>query len=443
MQTVITPAGRRRFLVLATVIALLATTSAVAGPADAQPEPRVHVWLTLVHNNDGESALLETQIGGQPFGGVANFATVVDELRSASQGGGGIRGAKNAALMVSSGDNFLAGAQFQASLEKGVPFFDAIAMDLIGYDAIVIGNHEFDFGPDVFQAFVESFTTGTPFLSANLDFSAEPGLQALSDSGRIAGSVVIKQRGERFGIIGATTEFLPAISSPRDVIVNDVLAAVEAEIEALESQGVNKIILVSHLQSIFEDIELASMLQGVDIMVAGGGDELLANEGDLLVPGDEDSVFGPYPMLTFDADGAEIPLVTTSGSYRYVGKLVAGFDREGNLIEIHESSGPVRVPWAARRPWSVIAGATTVTVRRSTSELRSVTPENTRPSSPPSLSGPARESRLSAPGPWPSGAGPVTIESRKVQSSSTVRLSKKPLARSGPLTQPWNGRVSR
>jgi 5'-nucleotidase len=78
-------------------------------------------------------------------------------------------------------------------------------------------------------------------------------------------------------------------------------------------------------------------------MVAGGGDEVLANEGDLLVPGDESEVFGPYPMIAYDVDATEVPVVTTAGSYGYVGRLVVGFDRDGNVIGIGENSGPVRV----------------------------------------------------------------------------------------------------
>lgn len=351
----------KRFLAVGAALAMIMALVAAAGPADARrggPEqtgppvdtarpadvtPDVDVWLTLLHNNDAESALLPTTVDGQPFGGVANFATLVDQLRDDALDQSTFKGAKDAALLVSSGDNFLASAQWQASLDKGVPYYDAMAMDMIGYDAVAIGNHDFDFGPDVFEGFVESFTTGTPFLSANLDFTNEPGLQELRDSGRIADSIVVKQRGETFGIIGATTEFLPVISSPRDVIVEEVLAEVQAEVDALEAQGVNKIILISHLQSIGEDQDLAADLEGVDIMVAGGGDELLANEDDLLVPGDEDAIFGPYPTVVTDGEGKEVPVVTTSGAYRYLGRLVVSFDDEGNLMEVHDSSGPVRV----------------------------------------------------------------------------------------------------
>jgi len=329
----------RGYAVVLMALALLITSLGVSGTALAQDAaPESDVTLTLLHNNDGESALLETTVDDEPFGGVATFASLVDDLRKA-----GGKGRDNVSLLVSSGDNYLASAQFQASLDKGIPYYDAIAMDLIGYDAVAIGNHEFDFGPDVFANFVNSFKRKTPFLSSNLDFSNEPGFDGLVDKGRIAASVVVKEKGESFGIIGATTEFLRSISSPRDVIVNEVLPAVQAEVEELTGRGIDKIILISHLQSVAEDLALAGMLDQVDIMVAGGGDELLANPDDPLVPGDEAAVFGPYPLIASDVDGTEVPVVTTSGGYRYLGRLIADFDQDGNLIGFDDGSGPVRV----------------------------------------------------------------------------------------------------
>jgi 5'-nucleotidase len=120
-----------------------------------------------------------------------------------------------------------------------------------------------------------------------------------------------------------------------------VAGAIQAEVDKLEMMGVNKIILISHLQDIDGDIALAAQLDGVDVMVAGGGDEVLANEGDLLIPGD--AAFGPYPMTATDIDGTEVPVVTTAGSYGYVGRLVVGFDKRGNVIGTGDNSGPVRV----------------------------------------------------------------------------------------------------
>jgi 5'-nucleotidase len=87
------------------------------------------------------------------------------------------------------------------------------------------------------------------------------------------------------------------------------------------------------------------MLDGVDIMVAGGGDELLANPDDLLIPGDVAIL--PYPVIATDSNGTEVPIVTTSGGYQYVGRLIVDFDQQGNIIAFDDTSGPVRVTTGA------------------------------------------------------------------------------------------------
>ena len=193
---------------------------------------------------------------------------------------------------------FGGGPEFSASLaRRPAPFYDIIALNLIGYDAIVLGNHEFDFGPDVLADAIRGSSSHAPFLSANLDFSREPRLAELVATGRIASSTILAVNGESVGVIGATTPGLPYLSSPRNVRVEqDVAAVVQREIDALQAAGVNKIIVVSHLQGVAGDLALAAALRGVDVLIAGGGDELLANAGNLLLPGDSEEIFGPVPV---------------------------------------------------------------------------------------------------------------------------------------------------
>ena len=78
-------------------------------------------------------------------------------------------------------------------------------------------------------------------------------------------------------------------------------------------------------------------------MIAGGGDELLANEGDALIPGDESDVYSGYPIFAENQDGEQIPIVTTRGNYSYLGKLSVEFDADGKVINILDESGPIRV----------------------------------------------------------------------------------------------------
>jgi 5'-nucleotidase len=352
----------RRFSVLAFLILPWLVTCGDDDTGPMEPEPPdpavVDFWLTLLHNNDGESQLIDAGTGREDFGGLARFATLVDQLRETGDQAPAGRARLTAtqdvvpaiSILVSSGDNYLAGPEFNLSLQMGIPFFDAIGLDLIGYDALAIGNHEFDFGPDVLADFIESFTlTDPPFLSSNLDVSQEPRLQALVGSGRIAESTIVEREGERVGIIGATTPDLPFISSPRNVIVQAAVAAeIQTEVTRLEGMGIDRIVLISHLQSLDEDLALVPQLDGVDIVVAGGGDELLANPDDTLIPGDAPSgLFPGYPIIAMDSDGTEVPVVTTSGSYQYVGRLVIGFNGLGEVIEVHDLSGPVRVAGGA------------------------------------------------------------------------------------------------
>lgn len=334
---------RRLTLISVLTVGLLSTMLATNASAKPNEDPNPKFTLTILHNNDGESDLLPRGFEGEE-GSVARFKTVVDREMMAARTNGHGKKNKRDVIMLSSGDNFLAGPEFTASLNDGI-FYDALALDAIGYDAIDLGNHDFDFGPDILADFIsEGFSDPgvPPYLSSNLDFSAEPALQALVDSDVIAASTVVKKRGEEIAVIGATTENLPFISSPRNVVVNAVLPAVQAEVAEAEANGIDKIILISHLQDIDGDIALATQLSGVDIMIAGGGDELLANPDDLLLPSDgPDDVFGSYPQIATDADGVQVPVVTTSGGYGYLGRLVVDFDKDGNLLGW--DGGPIRI----------------------------------------------------------------------------------------------------
>ena len=292
---------------VATPITPAATATPTATPtADAathaEPEPR-EFRLTLLHNNDGESKYV-TGDSIANYGGVARFKTVLDKLRADADAAPVDENTDKGTLTVSSGDNFLAGLNLRASFQRfdaGTgPFYDSDAMGLLGYDAITIGNHEFDFGPARLAQFVAFERTGIPFLSANADFTGEPLLQALRDNGRIADSTVVEKGGELIGIIGVSPPETPTISAPRNVtFVDQVAAIINAEAERLTDAGVNKIIVSSHLQNIANEKNVVAQLHDVDVVISGGADDLLANPGDLLLPAS--TPVGPYPTVAEDA----------------------------------------------------------------------------------------------------------------------------------------------
>jgi len=320
--------------------------------------------ITVLHNNDGESELFEDDFGQ---GGVAKFKTLLDTTRSFYQTEG------HGVVSIYAGDTFLAGPEFQASLDSGTPgsrtFYDARAISRIGYDASIIGNHEFDFGPNVLAEFINEAqtTNATTYLSANLDFSGEANLQNLVNLNTIAPSKMITVStavgNKQIGIIGATTANLPFISSPGGVSVNPVLAAVNAQAATLKANGADHIILGSHLQGLSEDQALVTggLSSDIDLIIAGGGDELLGNAtrpspttvygGSAPVSVSDtgfeqltaDPIAGPTfasPAGDFPNTATGIPIVTTADQYTYLGRVTLNFDNSGNLLGVDNTSNP-------------------------------------------------------------------------------------------------------
>lgn len=110
----------------------------------------------------------------------------------------------HATVKVTLGDNILTGPKFSASLERGkLPYYDGLVFKPIKYEALCLGNHEFDFGPYVTANLIKSTVENTIFVSANLDFSNEPGMKELKDEGLIAKSVVVNRYEQKIGIVGA------------------------------------------------------------------------------------------------------------------------------------------------------------------------------------------------------------------------------------------------
>lgn len=313
---------RRRILGVAWLVGLLslALVAPATAASGAHGTQRKGFTLTVLHNNDGESDLLASDADPDPGAGtISRFGHQVKELREQARRAGRRTGTKAGVVTISAGDNFLASPEWQASLDKGVPYYDAIALDSLDYDAFTIGNHEFDFGPDVLANFINSFRGHDDvFLSANLDFSGEPALQELVDEGRIRPSIVVRERGERIGIIGVTTPELREVSSPGEVEINDDLTGViQAEVDRLTGKGVNKILVSSHLQDIDNELALVPTLSGVDAVIGGGGGEDIRNN---------------YPLTATDADGRTVPVVTVPGDYFDVGRLELQFNRAGEVI---------------------------------------------------------------------------------------------------------------
>lgn len=266
---------------------------------------------------------------------------------------------------------------------NSAPFFaaDIAIMNALGVQASVLGNHEFDLGTNPLAGAID-FTSNTsgstpgarvtnigamfPYLSANLNFAGDANLANLftttlrdaasyatraSDLAsnndvaaeaadrQIAPWTVIHENGEKIGVLGLTTQILGQITTVDGVRVLDpagdgsvnnvaeLAQVLQPLVDQMMGLGLNKIILLSHLQQFQLELQLAPLLRGVDVIIAGGSNAVFASPDDALLPGD--TAAQPYPAVRTGADGNPVLIVNTNGEFSYVGRLVVEFDANG------------------------------------------------------------------------------------------------------------------
>ena len=118
-------------MAVAAVIVSAIALAALAPPALAAP-----LTLTLIHVNDWDQ-----MAGTGGAGGAAKIATVVAEERARAEAEGGL------AVVTFGGD--MISPSLLSGIDKGAHMIDLA--NAVGFDVAVLGNHEFDFGPDVLE----------------------------------------------------------------------------------------------------------------------------------------------------------------------------------------------------------------------------------------------------------------------------------------------------
>ena len=319
-----------------------------SGASDQAPETPSVFTLQLLHASDMDGA-----VGA--LDNVEAFSALLDGFRAEFPG---------QTVVLSSGDNYVRGPRFYAAADvandpllgvSGNGRGDIALLNAMGFQASAIGNHELDLGTASFASIVapEMAEGGTypgaafPYLAANLRLTDDEALRPLvvgdgltgpRAPGSLAGSAVIAVGDERIGVVGATTPHLARITNVGGITVQptdgndlDALAAViQRAVDELLGQGIDKIVLLAHMQQIAVEQALAGLLAGVDIIVAGGSNTILTDATDRLRPGDEAA--GDYPLRLTSATGEPLLLVNTDADYRYLGRLVVGFDGEGVVL---------------------------------------------------------------------------------------------------------------
>ncbi|MFQ3567500.1 MAG: 5'-nucleotidase C-terminal domain-containing protein [Aggregatilineales bacterium] len=265
--------------------------------------------LTIMHTNDTHT-YHEPDADGN--GGVAIMKTVIEQIRAEAPN----------SLLLDAGDRFT-GTLFHS---RYLGADNALLMNLLGFDAMTLGNHEFDNGEQVLADFIDS--VNFPIVAANIEIPPTSPLD-----GKILPYVVIDMNGEQVAIIGFTTpetRFLARVS--QDVIFGeDAVEIVQSIVDELTAEGINKIILLAHL-SYQSQLELASQVTGVDVMIGGDSETLLSNI--YAVAGGRYSavVEGPYPTVVTSPSGEPVLVVQAFRHNRYLGRLNVTFDANGVAV---------------------------------------------------------------------------------------------------------------
>ena len=275
--------------------------------------------VTIAHINDHHSNLAalsqSLKFNGKDttaeIGGFARVKTAMDQMAG-----------KPNLLKLHAGDA-LSGTLYY-TLFKGEA--DAAMMNTVCFDAMAVGNHEFDEGDERLKSFITTLQAGsckTPVLSANVIPKVGTPLAPTKSDDTIKPYTIKDFGGQKVGIVGLTVKGKTQGSSsplPTTVFEDEATAAQKA-IDALKAQGIQRIVLLSHI-GYSMDKSIAAKLTDVDVIVGGDSHTLL---GDFTAYGITSSS-GSYPTMAKNKDGDSVCIVQASEYSKAMGELTVNFN---------------------------------------------------------------------------------------------------------------------
>lgn len=269
--------------------------------------------LTILHINDFHSRIepinkydstcsaKETE-ANECFGGIARVKSAIDAKRAELKGGN--------LLVLDAGDEFQ-GSLYYSTFKSGPV---AEFMNGIGFDAMAIGNHEFDDGPAELDKLIGAVKF--PIISGNT-IAAKGSLL----DGKYKGYVIKEIGGQKVAIVSVLAKDTGETSSPgKDITFEDEIAYLQTAVKEIEAEGVDKIIALTHV-GYLKDQEIAEKVDGIDVVVGGHSHTYLSST--------DKKSSGPYPTLVKSPSGVEVPVVTAYAYSKYLGDLTVTFDDKG------------------------------------------------------------------------------------------------------------------
>jgi len=212
--------------------------------------------LTILHFNDSHSNLApigprDANLKGT-LGGIARAATLIGMTKTEDPN----------AIVLHGGDVFIGDLFFNKYF--GVP--ELQMMNALGFDAMAVGNHEFDLTPaTLLGALATAFPTGGfPLLSANLNLDSA----SVQPLGSFVRPYLIKQAGNiKVGVFGLTTPMTNLLSQPSPAFIDtNIIPIAAAMVDTLTAANCGVIICLSHLGSHLDQV-LAGYVPGINVIV--------------------------------------------------------------------------------------------------------------------------------------------------------------------------------
>lgn len=305
---------------------------AAAGPLDALQSDQDEIRFTILHTNDEHSHLIPIPaVDDHPGfensadGGIAGLAGSIREIRRQKSESG-------EPVLLFSGGDILGGPSF-----GWLPLREGLAPELnlfqrMGYDAVTIGNHDFDYGADVYARYLSDAgypeaNEQTAILGTN---TRPPPDHPLSERG-IQNHILLElENGLRIGVFGVIgNDAISKTAQPGPVQFDDPIESARKAIEELRKKGADILISVNH-SGVKEDRQLARELPDIDVIVGGHSHTTL-----------------------FEPVRVGKTVIVQAGSYmQYLGVLELGWDPETGKVSIRNEKNdrPFLKPIDGRAP---------------------------------------------------------------------------------------------
>ncbi|HCM20549.1 MAG TPA: metallophosphatase, partial [Porphyromonadaceae bacterium] len=253
--------------------------------------------IVILHTNDTHSRmepLPGTDKTAPGKGGAVRRASYMQQIRNENKD----------VLLLDAGD-FLQGTPY-FNMFKGEA--EVKAMNLLGYDAATIGNHEFDYGLVVLEQVARQ--ARFPIVSSNYDFSGTP-LQDL-----VKPFIILKKAGVKIGVIGIDVqpEGLVSAENYQGMKYRPAIETANRIAEKLRKQDkCDMVICLSHL-GYLDDIKLAEASRNIDLIIGGHSHTYMAQ-----------------PDIRKNLDGKDVMIHQTNGRGVYVGRIDVSFVKDRKI----------------------------------------------------------------------------------------------------------------